>query len=228
MNGHAPYTKIISTTCLVFLVAILVVNYSANYSMGFEESSFSILADPVMMGIPWLLIATFLILTWVSSLIRRKCYWWTTAMATGLVVLMAIEHFAPGARGLIVYGLRDRVMQDYGLDGLRRFARDVNQNGLLRDGGGVSHGDISQLSDSEKTAYEELEQKYTFLHWMSGSTSILNYQDNNVVNFEWGGALSGHWGCSITIDGQKNESEIESGSMIVPVSDDIYFYLTPD
>jgi hypothetical protein len=223
-----PYTKIISFTCLVLLVAISLVKYPATYWMGYEEKTFYILADPVMMGVPWLLIATILIITWVSSLIRRKCYWWTTAMVAGLLIVVTVEHFVPGARGLIVYGLRDRVMRDYSLDDLRRFSREVNQDGLLSGGRWINHGDASGLTDSEKAAYEELKQKYAFLRWMRTGASIINYQDNDVVNFEWGGALWGHWGCSITVDGKKNESEIENGTMVVPVSDDIYFYLSPD
>ncbi len=53
--------------------------------------------------------------------------------------------------------------------------------------------------------------------------SILNQGDDNIVMFEWGGPF-GHWGCSISVDGKKNDPY----PAIMPVlraSDDIYFYM---
>jgi len=119
-------------------------------------------------------------------------------------------------------------MHDYTLNDLRQFAKDVDQARLIKVGW-INHGDLSYLTDDQKAVFYILQKKYPFMLWMNDGRilhgpSIANFGDDNIVNFEWGGALPGHWGCSISIDGSKNEPEPDPDRTLLRVSDDIYFY----
>jgi hypothetical protein len=128
-----------------------------------------------------------------------------------------------------VYGVRDRMMHDFNLDQLREFAREAKTN--VFDGSAkvafISPIELSELSESEKQAYFKLRGKYPFLRWnlqnsVEGGASIVN-SDNGAIFLEWGGGF-GHWGCSISPTGAKNDPPDNPESRILRASDDIYFY----
>ena len=129
---------------------------------------------------------------------------------------------------LVLSSLRDRIAHDFTLDELRHFAHDVNQSGIISKDW-INHGEISGLTNEQKNTFAQIKNKYSFMHWMDDGgichgPSILNYGKQGVVDFEWGGALPGHWGCSISIDGTKNDSNLGPDSTVLHLSDDIYLY----
>jgi hypothetical protein len=71
--------------------------------------------------------------------------------------------------------------------------------------------------------------KYPFMHWLDNGDqlrgpSLLNYGEEGTVDFEWGFENRGHWGCSISVDGAKNDTIPFPHANILRASDDIYFY----
>jgi hypothetical protein len=175
----------------------------------------------------------FLIVLVIVALFLKKHRVWLLAGLISfwpLVILIGFltQTFCGTAPSLVLRGLHDRIMHDYTLDDLRHFASDVDQAGILKSGW-VNHGDISYLTPQQKEAFEQLRKKYSFMHWMDDGRiltgpSILNYGEKGDVAFEWGGALPGHWGCSISINGSKNEPYPDSQAVILRLSDDIYLF----
>jgi energy-coupling factor transporter transmembrane protein EcfT len=231
--------KTASIACLVLASLLVVLNHLANYWLGYSETiRAEFAADPViglfsMESAPFLIL---IILAIITLFLKKHRVWllavlisfWPLVILIGFLTLT----FCGTGPSLILRGLHDRIMHDYTLDDLRHFASDVDQAGILKSGQGyVDHGDISSLNLTyeQKEAFAQLRKKYPFMHWMDEGRflhgpSILNYEEKGVVDFEWGGALSGHWGCSISTNGTKNASHPDSQAVILRLSDDIYLY----
>jgi len=230
--------KTSSIVCLALAGFLVVFNHLSNYWLGYSESKMAFAAtDPILGLLVEIGLFACLFCLVMFSLSRKPRSWlplgslfafWPIVILT--FVLTKTCFGLPGS--LIAHGLRDRVMHDYTLEDLRHFARDVSQGISFKSSTGfgkwINHGDTSELTETEKRLYAQLKEKYSFLHWMdnekgSGGPSILNQGDDGIVNFEWGGPL-GHWGCSVSINGAKNEPVPDPDTTIFRVSDDIYFY----
>jgi hypothetical protein len=227
--------KTSSIVCLVLAGLLVILNHAANYWLGYSESSQAGLAsDPILGLLMECSIFGYLLFLVIISVFRKPRGRWPLYSLIVFWPLVVLIEFSIGRPGpLIVHGLRDRVMHDYSLDDLRQFARDVNQGISFKGnppfGKWINHGDTSELTESEKIVYTRLRQKYPFTHWMAGpqgraGPSIASPEDGVVV-FEWGGALPGHWGCSISTKGANNEDGSDvPDTTILHVSDDIYFF----
>jgi len=230
--------KTASIACLVLAGLLEVLNHWANYWFGYSETMRADLAaDPILgfiaKSIPFLILIVLFI---VALFLKKHRVWllaglisfWPLVTLTGFLT----QTFCGTAPSLVLRGLHDRLVHDYTLDDLRHFASDVDQSGILKSGQGyVDHGDISSLNLTyqQKEAFEQLRKKYPFMHWMDDGRithgpSILNYGEKGVVDFEWGGALQGHWGCSISTNGSRNEPHPDPQVIILRLSDDIYLY----
>lgn len=224
--------KLISILCLGLWMAAQVIDYTYSYYQGYYETENSLFDFCDLMWLLFGVISFFGILSLlIFSLVQKRHRLW---MAYVLMVIF-IPFFIPKAilpspGDMMAYGLKNRIMHDYTLEDLRHFARDVNDAGILK-GNGIDHGNISDLADPQKETFEQLAKKYPFMHWMDdGQTfrgpSIFDY--GGQIWVEWGGPLIGHRGCSISIDGRRNNPDIEAGSDVIevtlPVSDDIYFF----
>ena len=205
----------------------------AFYCMGWSVNSAWPFIYPVLIELPLLFVLFFVLaITLILSLGRCKDRLWTFAMMLGFIALISSTRILfPTPDVIRVHGLRDHVMREYTLDELRAFAREVHQGIDLRNEfpeKSINHGDTSRLTPSEKLIYSQLREKYSFTHWMDhgrkdDGASIFSPADG-VVNFDWGGALPGHWGCSIALNGMRNEAYSDSHAKALRVSDDIYFY----
>jgi len=227
--------KTASIACLVLGSLLVVLNHLANYWSGYSETSGALfVADPVFgLGFMESILFLILIILFIVTLCLKKhrvwvliglIIFWPVSVLTGFLTVT----FCGSGASLVLRGLHDRIMHDYTLDDLRHFARDVNQAGILKSGW-VNHGDISSLTPQQKDAFDQLRREYPFMHWMddgrmSHGPSILNYGEKDVVDFEWGGALPGHWGCSISVNGSKNEPQPDPQIITLRLSDDIYLF----
>lgn len=226
--------KIACIFCLILAIVLVVLNHSAEYWLGYSESQRALLAADPIIGL-MLESALFLILfiLALSTIFLKKHRLWllsTVAIFWPLVILtvMLTRHVLEPGGSLIMRGLHDRVMHDYTLADLRHFAKDVNEAGLIKIDW-INHGDVSAMGDAQKKTFAQLRKKYPFMIWMDDGRilhgpSLLNYGQEGVVDFEWGGALTGHWGCSISIDGSKNDPSLLNPAFVIRVSDDIYFF----
>jgi len=222
----AIFMKLTSLIALVLPIIFLMTEYVLNYWYGYYEESLSPISRSMMLELTefillLVLLLPALLIAWIISLFRKKHRLWTTAMLAGLLALIGFQLIVLHPSKLIIYGMRNRMMRDYSLDDLRRFARDIDQ--LPRppnDHYGSTKG--FTMEDLDKT---ELKVKYPFLSWGKGpgfeGPSFITESDG-LVNVRWGGALAGHWGFSVVVNGGKaNPSLLDA--KILRVSDDIFF-----
>ena len=220
--------KLISLVCLVLVLVWQLARYPLFYWQGYDVNS-NCLAYDLCIALFSPILFLVALLTLLASLIRKKHRLWTTCTVLALVGFVALDlKVLPRRAPLVIYGLRDRMLRDYSLDDLRHFARDFHQN---LPNVGINHGDISALSENQKKGYSELQEKYPFMKWEIGGRngagpSIVEY-GNGILYFDWGGPMAGHWGFSVSINGQKNDpaARADPGSFILPQSKDIYFYI---
>jgi hypothetical protein len=222
--------RLASILCLVMACLLLIRDHLENYWLGYSETTEALGAAN---GFIWMFVGfglwIVLLSLAIASRFRKQRSWWPLGcfLAFWPLIILLGAILGPSANQ-VIRGLRDRVMHDYTLDDLRHFARDVNQAGFFKNKSiGVIHGDISGLSESEKASYAALKQKYGFMHWLDDGRvltgpSILNFGDDDIVVFEWGGGF-GHWGCSISNNGSRNDP-YPATFPTIRVSDDIYFF----
>jgi hypothetical protein len=220
--------------CLALAFLLVVFNHFSYYWMGYSDSSDVILAiDPIFGLLLEFCLFVYLFFLVIASLFQKPRNRWPLYSLVVFWPLIILTVVSLGSCGpLIVRGLRDRIMHDYSLDDLRHFAQDVNQGisfkSNLSPRKGIIHGDTFGLTESEKKVYSHLKEKYSFLHRVEDSqgrsdASIFSPHDNLIV-LAWGGALLGHWGCSISANGSKNEVYPDRDTTILRASDDIYFF----
>ncbi len=113
-------------------------------------------------------------------------------------------------------------MQFWTLDDLRRFAREVHEK---IPGIDVTENESNQEIQDRGDVYAKLREEYPFMKWgIGGKGNPYIYDREGTMKVEWGGALPGHWGFAIALDGKRIDPEPDPDTRILRVSDDIYFY----
>ena len=227
--------KIVAVVWLVLAAFLVVVNHAGNYLLGYLETPAALAITDRFFGLlaEFVLFLLFIIPALISELAQKGRLWsfigllgfWPVVIVTFLL----LQTFAKPPGDLMVQGLRDRVMRDFSLDDLRQFAKQVRDGEFLKDEDLVNPLNLSGLTFQQKQLFAQLIAKYPFMRWMDDGDKLdgpclLNYGQEGVVEFEWGIENRGHWGCSISIDGAKNEGIPVPDAKIIRVSDDIYFY----
>jgi hypothetical protein len=146
-------------------------------------------------------------------------------MLIGILALMGLRGMLPPPI-LIMYGMRERMMRDYNLDDLRHLARDVDRIPRSPD----FPGSTTKGFMREELGETGLMKKYSFLMWPKGVVGLEGpsyiAETDEVVDVRWGGALAGHWGFNVAVNGKRIEPE--PGAKISRVSDDIFFVFEYD
>jgi len=227
--------KIITIVWLVLASLLVVLNHVGNYWLGYSESPTALAVTNRFFGLlaEIVLFLLFIIPALWTELTGKQRFWSYVGLLGfwPLVILTfyLVQALAKPAGDLIAQGLRDRVTRDVPLDDLRHFAKEVNDAGFLKEEDLVNPLDISPLTKQQKDLFAGLVAKYPFMHWLDDGQqlrgpSLLNCGHDEVVDFEWTVENRGHWGCSISIDGAKNEINSFPDAIILRASDDIYFY----
>jgi hypothetical protein len=216
--------KGLSLGALLVMVACYLAALAGCYFQGALRPIGYILNDPFITG-P-ILLGAFLVLiaTWLFAIIRRRNGWWALGTFIGFAAFVAADSLAP-PDCMIIFGIRDHVMQVATLADLRRFAQSVDGNQFE-----VWKGGLSAMSQEKQDAYRSLQRDYPFLNWgLGGGGSDVSVSDvDGVVKVEWGGALDGHWGFCISVDGGKKEPEPRPYFTVLPMSRDICFFTEED
>jgi hypothetical protein len=214
--------KFIGSICLILTVASLIAEYVGCYSLGWIGIFWG-LSDPLLNFAFQFLLFLILLIMWLVSLFKKRSRTWTSlGMALFVGILLVDWYLLPRPVNLIVHGIRNHVMKVCTLDDLRRFSRSVHRDLPNID---IFHGDTSSLSAVQLITYQNLQNTYPFLNWGLGSRPDPLVSDHDgAVTVEWGGAMSGHWGFSISVDGSKNDPGTIDDSGIIRMSDDIYFF----
>lgn len=227
--------KIITIVWLVLAILLVVLNHAGNYWLGYSETPTALAVTNRFFGL-LVEIALFLLFIipalWTELTGRQRL--WSYAGLLGfwpLVILTfyLLQALANPAGDLIAHGLRDRVLRDVSPDQLRHFAKEVKEGEFLKDADLLNALDTSGLTARQQTLFAQMQAKYPFMHWLDDGDqlrgpSLLNCGQDDVVEFEWAVKNRGRWGCSISIDGAKNETIPFPNATILRVSDDIYFY----
>ena len=214
--------KILSSLCLVLAVACQAAGYFGMYSLGWLGSAWRYLNFFTLDPFLFLAVAALVVVYAVSLLVRSHTVW-CGAMLGGFVVSLCLQLYVlPPPVDMILYGVRDHVLQVSSLDEMRQFARDFHREIPYM---AIIRGVVESLDDEQASAYHKLQRTYPFMKWsLEPGEGPSIYERDDRMNVEWGGPAEGHWGFSITLDGKKNESDKGPRAEILRVSDDIFFY----
>ena len=216
--------KGLSLAGLLVLIGFYLAEYLGFYSMGWVDGSFQLYVNPFT-EIPVLVVCLPLLLgTWSASFVLGRNRLWTTAMVASLAGFIGLKFVLPPSGCTTVYGNRDHVMKVATLEDLRHFTRDVHRD--IPDIN-VFHGDFSGLSGKQAEVYRKLQDAYPFMKWSLGGRGRDGpsvYERDGVLNVDWGGALPGHWGFSVAVDGGENVPYPDPDTRSLLMSNDIYFY----
>jgi hypothetical protein len=214
--------KLLSSLCLLVAVACQAASYYGMYSLGWLGSAWRYLnfftLDPVL----FLSVVGLVGATIASLVLRSHIAWCVTMLAAFFVSLCVQLYVLPPPVRMVIYGVRNHVLQVSSPDDLRRFARDFHEAIPYQ---AIAHGSVESLSDNQAAAYRKMQESYPFMKWtLDAGDGPSIFERDSRVNVEWGGSTAGHWGFSITVDGAQNRPNKGPRSEILPVSDDIYFY----
>jgi hypothetical protein len=216
-------TKLISCFCFLWIFLDFVSPYPAYYLAGYFVSTKPLGYSFILfLLLPVPLVS--LVGIWIISAIRRKDWLWATGAILGVAALFGLRSIVPAPDNLAIRGLRDRIMRDYTLEDLRRFARDIDKQ--VHDVSLVD-GFVNELPADQAATIKALRVKYPFMYWTKEGQFTFGpsiFENDGVVDMDWGGALPGHWGVSISAHGEKN-TPAPAHMPFIPVSDDIYFYV---
>jgi hypothetical protein len=216
--------------CFLAGPALALWSHFTNYWLGYSETETALLwCDPFVDLFSGAIVFLFILGVFFVALGKKTWRLPATLAVFAFWPLAFLTLWLLPAGGIAtVHGLHDRILHDYKLDDLRRFAHEVDDAHLLTSGF-INHGDINSLPLDQQAAFHRLHEHFPFMNWLRNGIaltgpSLINYQDPGVVNFEWGGALSGHWGCSIRLDGKCSDPSPGAYFYVQRASDDIYFY----
>ena len=207
---------------VVFALAILclISRYILCYTCGYYQESFSPISLQELLAFLGLVLIFVTFVIWIVSLVRKRQQHLATTLLVSLFVLGGLKYVIPWPHDLIIYGLRAGMMQNYGLNEMRRFARDFDKLPKIPNNDVNGHMKLYwnrlKNDDLPKTG---LKQKYPFL---ANCEAVVEW-DDNVVHVEWGG-FENHWGFSVSVDGKRiDRPHLEPRNRIDRVSDDVFF-----
>ena len=138
-----------------------------------------------------------------------------TIVLIGILALKMLESIMPAPVNLVIYGVRNRIVRDYSLDDIRKFAHDFDRLPNLSDGKTYLKDDLAKTG---------LEAKYPFLmtfvslHYR-GPDAV---QESDDVVYISGSRLQG--GVYISVVLKENQAvPLTSDAPILCVSNDIVF-----
>jgi hypothetical protein len=208
-------SKRASLTILVLAVVCLLTRYVLCYWCGYYQKSFVLIYFQELLALFGLILILAALTTWIVSLIQKKQRIWTTALLAGLFALWGLKYVLPWPHDLILYGLRDGMLRNYGLDDIRRFARDFDRLPNLPEHNLAEPNKFYWNTDLAKTG---LKEKYLFLAQCEAVVEA-----DNIVHIDWGG-FENHWGLSVAVDSKGiNPPHLVRSNRTIRASDDIYF-----
>jgi hypothetical protein len=199
---------------IIFFLALicLMTRYVLCYLSGYYHFTALTLDLEALSALLGFILFPILLIVWIVSLFRRKHRLWTTAMLAGMLVFMGLKYILPPPDDLILYGMRDGMLRNYGLEDMRHFARDFDQLPCLPNTLGV-YKLYYWNKDLAKTG---LKEKYPFL----AQCECISEADNE-VSVVW----SRYWRLIVAVNGKKriDPKHLETSLKIIRASDDIVF-----
>lgn len=212
--------KIFSFLFLVIIVTVIIGRPILAYWIGYYEWSFKPLFVSFLLDIIKDVSFLALLTIWITALVTKKQKLVSALFLLFSVILFGLNAVFPTDGAMIVLGLKNRLIDDCSLDNLREFAQEFNCTPSTENQNHLGVKSFNQ-EDLAKTSFKN---KYPFLAWVDsgfgkGPSGVSEYNQN--VHVRWGGALVGHWGFSIGVNGAKVDLPSELGSTVIRLSDDI-------
>jgi len=111
------------------------------------------------------LIIPFLFVTWVISCMRKREALLTTLALASVVALKSLESTMPPPDDMVLYGVRNRIMHDAGVNTIRDFARAFDRLPVLANDNTNFGTKLYYQDDFAKTDFPK---RYPFLNWARG------------------------------------------------------------
>jgi hypothetical protein len=212
----------VKTISFIFL-ALMIIFLTGWYASDYYGSTYSPIITGAIMrivcGVTLFIQIVVCIVAWIRK--HHRC------MAAIVLVLLfglnVVGDTMPYHNDLILSGLRDRILRDYGIEALKHFAVDFDRTPPLEKYRMMLPVKIYKSEDLSGT---KLVEKYHFLELYNslgyGGPNFVTESDG-VVDVSWGGRP--HWGFRISVDGKALGAPITLGAKVLHVSDDIYFVL---
>ena len=186
--------------------------------------------SPILFGLVMRLVCGIVIFIQILVCISALFYKRNRCMAVVVLVMLLGLNVGGNTEQyhdhLILYGLRDRIMKDYGIEALRRFARDVDK---LPSNSKYSKSLPNKMYRAEDIANTKLTETYPFLmSYESGGTRGPNFvnESDGIVGVLWGERPL--WGFYVSVKGKAENPPEGLDAKVLRVSDDIYFVMVSD
>ncbi len=212
----------IKTISLIFLV-LMVISLTGWYVSDYYGSTYSPIITGAIMRVVCGVILFIQILVCIVAWIRKSHRRIAAIVLALLFGLNVVGDLMPYHENLILSGLRNRILQDYGIEALRHFAVDFNGMPPIAKYNMMLPVKIYKSEDLSGT---KLVGKYRFLElYDSVGYKGPNFitESDGVVDVSWGGRP--HWGFRISVDGKALGAPITSDAKVLRVSNDVYFVL---
>ncbi|HEV2329144.1 MAG TPA: hypothetical protein VGY56_10190 [Verrucomicrobiae bacterium] len=208
-----------------FILAILalacdVLRCVANYLLGYSWADSAFILADLILRVLGALILLALAIALVISLFKRQRVRLVTAALVFVLALKCFEYILPDSKCLIIYGARNRAVGEYGLDSLRRFARDFDRlPDLERYSFALPDKDYG-IEDLQNTS---LPGTYSFVKSRKSGGPRFVSDSHGIVTVQFGGEP--RWGFSISLNGRRIDPPRGYDFVQARASDDIYFEL---
>jgi len=215
----------IKRASLIFL-ALSVICSVVWYLSDYFGSTYSPIIVGLVMRLVCGIIIFFQMLVCILALFYKRDGCLAVVVLVLLLGLNVVNDAVPYPDDLIIYGLRDRIMKDYGIESLRRFARDVDK---LPPNLKYTEFLPNKIYRAEDVANTKLTDTYPFLKWYeSADLKAPNFLSewDGIVGVSWGGRP--HWGFYVSVNGKAENPPQGLDAKVLRVSDDIYFVMESD
>lgn len=210
--------RIISIIAGVAAFSVRLCGFVVAYRVGYNE----VRQQPILIGIIievlflvafGVLLAMFAISLKMNSINRTSIVCGTVLMLISCSCCML-----PTPARVTLYGLQSRVLKEYSVTGLRRFADEAS---LLHPFASSGQNLLFKV-DWQGTDIE----KYSFMN-RGGGPSFISI-DAGCVKVVWGGGLSGHWGFTVGRENEPPPVDVVAEGSIEYLSEDhnglVFFY----
>lgn len=170
--------------------------YVCDFGIGFRFQSHLLVMCDLAIALLGIILALGVIVCSFIAFFESRRIIWGLLIITCLLCCKWLEFgLFPPARA-ILYGLRCRIMHEYGAAILQRFATDFDQLPFLPD----NRNPERKTYMREDLVETQLPGKYSFLKGNLGGPSFVSEAEGR-VRVRWGAALTAHWGFDISVNG---------------------------
>lgn len=213
LNAMKLDSKKLSIIILVAVAVCLMFEYLSSYYI----INFSPITCSSILGFFIYVLFFIQVIVLIACMLRRSRVFWAASALVCVFALVGLKHALPRPGRLIIYGMQDRIVRDYGIDALRNFARDFDRLPNLKSYDFLLPEKVYRYEDIVSKGWLK---KYPFLAWYSGAKFIS--ESGGTVSVIWGGRPQ--WGFRVSAKGNNVVLPADTDTQFLRASSDVYFY----